>query len=505
MSVLKKSRVWIAPLSVLAALAWQSPTLLADDSAEVTSKGVALSADANGDLRLRIDDSLLKNAPDDLHNALLEVIHNNETYRQKPGLVGSDGKAHYVVRLGREEAGTELELKPVSPETPATELASMLATSFGTLITLSVADTFYNAKSGNHFAVGSQPKDNLLTDFFRNHVRQSVLISSMANGDVITSAGQSLLPKNTTGRTNWDETLPYLGSAAATGALSFGLHSNKTAWFNKPSLDDNIGLYHASATTTALATALRKINESALNDLSDLDERTVSHAARAATVIESAAVMAIANAAFGSGPAAGNGKSWINSVIPNSMAITLTYTVRDLASELSADILGDSIMGDFAAAGAMTAGAGLMHLWANYTGHPLDVTAMNYQSTVGFLAGEAAGVSIGFGLQNLINEKMEGQSQDKVRMARLGSAAALSFAMKVAASQVGFGPVAKILNPMADGVIITNTLDAMLTVKDLVVEPWIVKPLMQWSGMEKDQTPSMRLESSSIRRPLLDV
>ncbi len=506
---------WLVPFSALL-LAGSAAMVSADSpepelsvqaaTAEITNPQATLHTDEQGDLHLRVNQSLIQSSPEKLQSALLELIHNNHNYSQRPTEVDPDGNVRYLVQLGADEAGTELHIKQISVNDDVEDIASLLATNFGTLITLKAVDFLQSYATGTPLAFGSVAGDNILKDYIRNHARQAILISSLNNGEAVSRTTSAMLdaytPDQDTGRTQWQDALPPLASAAVSAGVSYGLHDASTAWYQKSSFEDNLGVYHMSSTTNSLGLALRKVNEAAIGSYTELDQKTTRHIARAASIIETAAVLALANYTVGANPSANNGHDWGKSLFTNATSITLTYSVRDLISEVAEELTGSNTLSELVAATGMTAASSLIHV----VGNPLQISSMNYTSTVGYLSAEAAGASVGFGLQKLINDSLAGQDPYKIRTARLGSAAVLSFVLKGAARQFaghGWDAVANILSPMADGVIITNTFDGLTALKDTIVEPWLINPLLHKVASNRmENRPAIRLKAQTIRQPI---
>jgi hypothetical protein len=523
MRLLSKSRHWLAPLSAIL-LSSPAAVMASDNQPTVhnSHKAVTMSAGSEGDIRLRISHKAMSDSPDNLKDALLEVIHNKQTYRTSPVQVDQEGKAHYLVKLGLDEAGTEIQLKPVSATTPLAEFISLMATGVTTLLTLKVADTGYSyLTQADHLPYRSMATDNYAGDIIRNYARQSIMLSTFVGGDAVAGLTASALgaappPPLTTGsssapssRTTWKDAIPDITSGLVMGLPSWFLHSNSSgnAWPDNSKLGAFVGMYSASSTTNTLSRALRKLHEAGLHDLTDLDQTRVQRLSQAFTVVESSVVLAALNGLNWAKPGLAGGTSWWGSVLSNSAAITLTYNVRDLTAGLSTDWLGHKAVGELLAAVPMAAFASVMQIWGNHRlGQPLQVGDMSYHSTLAFMSGEAAGASLGFGLQKVINHLYDGDvNAPSTRAARLASAAISVVALKGAARIPQLGVLGNVVSTMGDGVLIANALDAMMVMKEAFIEPWVVTPLLKKTGLAQKETPAIRLNSVAVRRPLFDV
>ena len=473
--------------------------ITANTSTELTQSGATLRTDAQGHLRLRVNHTLLNNPPEKLYNSLLELLHNEKTYNARPERIDSDGQLHYLVRLNQDDADVELEIKPVPVSSPIEEIISMEAIHFTTLITLRAVDYLYSSHTGaDLLSFGSVRNDSIVQDYIRNNARQAILLSTLGNGIAITNCSQSMIGEPPDGRTRWQDVLPALASAGTTAGVSYSLHDPTARWYDKSSWEDYVGLFHMSSTTNSLVLALRKANEAFINNVSDIDQRTTQHLGKAAAVIESIAALALASSAFDFHPRANGGYDWGKSLLSNSLSISVSYTVRDLVTELAEDISGSSTLGELVSASTMAAGSSLLHV----VGNPLTETDMTYKSTTGFILSEAAGAGIGFAMQKQINRSLDGVAPYKLRAVRLGSAAILSFAMKGTARYFagsGWPITANILSPMADGVIISNVLDVFGAVQEGLVEPWIIKPLLNWVNPTRpEKNPAIRLRAKVV-------
>ena len=511
MGILRKSKHWLAPLSVFLLGSPAMAMAMASEGKIPTinsaRQGVSLTADDLGDLHLSISHKAMTGAPTELKDALLDLIHNDQSHRSKPIHVDPEGKAHFLVQLGKDEAGTEIHLKPLSTKTPVAEIVSLAATGLTTLLSLKVADIGYSRLSkSDHLPFGFQPQEPFFKDHLRNYGRQSILLSTFAGAEAINGAVGGAIGQGTDERTTWKDAVPQLTSSIITGLPAWTLHDSTKPWYDLDTWTNHVGMYHTSATTNNFNQSLIKLNEAALNDLTSLNQTTVTRISQAAAVVEGSVALLALDSLNIAGPGAANGTSWFKSALSNSMAITLTYNFRNLMANLSKDVIGDDSIGEFLAAAPMAAGAAALQLWGARGGVPMAIQDMNYSSTVAFLSAEAAGASLGFGLQKLVNQLAGDENSTSTRTARIGSTTLAGLVLKGIASRPELGLAQNVLSPMGDGIIIANTLDIMMLAKDTIIEPWVVTPLLKMAGVIKEtETPAIRLKTDAVRRPLFEA
>ncbi|WP_281648695.1 hypothetical protein [Parendozoicomonas sp. Alg238-R29] len=524
MSMLNRTRHLLTPLSALLlaspaiSMAEQNtpdPTpVIRSEAAQITHKGAKLSADDDGRLHLRISHELMISKPDQLKDALLEVILNSQTHRSTPTEVDGDGKIHYLVELGKNESGTELFLKPVSLESPVTKAISDIATGTLFLLSMKAVDKANKYKNGgDSFQFGSVDEDFLYQSFPRNYLRQGMLLSAFGTGEAISTLGSAALGR-TKGeqRTNLADALPDFASTGLMALASRGAYTGNVDIISASEWRDIISLYSMSSTTNTLSTTLQKTIASIGHDLTDWSDQTIDRSAQASQIVLSSTILAILSKYSDYKPGSNDSKSWGKNFLTSSMAITVTYNVRELASDFVTDMTGSKTWGEFLTAGVMAAGAGIVQ--ARNKGR-LKFNNMTYKETSTFMAAEAAGASLGFGLQRAVNALVGDESSSKARAARIGTAfvaaVALKGATELATLYIPGGRTwkktfTKVLGPMGDGVIIANMFDIMNLTSETVVEPWFVKPIAQSLGLAtpNKQLPALRLRANVIRRPLLE-
>ena len=187
------------------------------------------------------------------------------------------------------------------------------------------------------------------------------------------------------------------------------------------------------------------------------------------------------------------------------MAITAIYNFRDLVADLSADAVGGNrTLGEFAATGALLASTSIPYLAGDklggYHGLMLGETA------------EAAGFSLSMAIGQAINLAIGGDSTaPETRLARVATGLAVALAMHAATKQLPVGKELKgftkdylkpVLGSAATGTVIVNTFELLSLVKDEVVKPLIVAPLLGKKSSTAAPTPSLRMRAQITRRGL---
>ena len=469
MNVFSTTRHWFTPLSLLFLSGLIAPFVTANPpETEPSPEVIEFNRDDQGGLHLHVNDTLAQNSSENLDQTLIRKLYNDqESQPQKPIVADSNGNIHYLAKVDKDSTGHQLHLIPIHANTPLSEISSRLATSFTTLIILNVADRLYRYYNGGaplSFAPNSD--HGVIHSFALDYANMASLASAFTHSDALTLAGQTVLSKSDSAeRTTWKDVLPPMASAMATGGFYWGTQTQTDALH----LGKLINNYHLGATTAALATSLRKLNEATVNSLTDLNPNHVKHIGRFAALTESTALLALISKTLDIDPTVNDPtKEWFKSALPCSVTTTMIFSLRDLVSEFTGDLIGNPTFGEFLTASGFTAAAYLL---------------APYKKNISSTAAETAGLSIGFGVQKLVNSMMQNENANSTRAARLTSAAALSFAMKTAALYVG--PMgANLLNPMATGVIIANTFDVLAVVKDVVFQPWVINPLLKLAGMQ---------------------
>ena len=519
MSMLNKPRHLLAPLSVLLlgspSLTWAEQAVEQDipEAVQVTKKGARLSADDEGQLHLRIDNSLLTGKSDELKKALLEVVLNKQSYKSSAHEVDEDGKVHFLVQLGQDEAGTDIQLKPVSMDSPAIKALSHITTGTAFLISMKAVDYGhkYFTTDKTSFRVGYSSDDPFYKDLPRNYLRQGMLLSTFGIGEAISTTGSQLLGRTPEDRTNFLDVIPDVASTLAMGTASMLMNDPEVPFDEVKTWGDMVGVYAGASATNTFTRAIKRATESAFHDFAGLDDKTAARSAQATQIVIISSLLAGLNQFTEYHPGTKDAKVWSKNYMTNALAITATYKVQELATDLIADLTENQTLADFAAAGVMAAGAGAMQA---YHKGALRFSDHSYKATTAFMAAEAAGMSLGLGLQKTVNALMGDEHSTQTRAARIGSSIVASMALKGAtilaskyfpggdAMKVG---AANILSPMADGVIISNVLDIMSLTSDLLVEPWVVKPLASKLGLtNKEKAPTLRLRATVMRRPAIE-
>ncbi|MTI13773.1 hypothetical protein [Sansalvadorimonas verongulae] len=529
MSMLHRTRHLLAPLSALLlgnpAIALAETETVAEPSApesvQVTSKGARLTADSEGQLHLRVDHSLLTSQPDDLKNALLEVVLNNHSHLAPAGEIDSDGKIHYLVRLGRDEAGTDIRLKPISLDSPVTRAISDITTGAIYLISMKVAD--YSIKyrseesSPRHFTLDSQAGESIHKEISRNHLRQGILLSVLNTGEAISTLGSHMLGRKPgEDRPNLLDPIPDIASTAVMGMGSILMQTDGLDWLKTSTWDQMITLYATSSATNTFSRAIKRTTESVFHDLTGWGDTTSARAGQAAQILISSALLAGLNRYTNFKPG-GNpegtteGSVWGQNYLTNSLAITVVYNARELTADLVSDLTGSQTLADFTTSGLMATGAGIMQAISRAGWNMADHT---YRATTAFVAAEAAGVSLGYGLKKAVNGLLGDEKSTTTRVARVGSSVLAAFALKgfskLAANYIPGGDAMRngfinVVSPMGDGVIISNMFDIMSLTSEVLVEPWVVKPIANRIGLTNpEKTPVLRLRATALRRPLIE-
>ncbi len=511
MSMLNRTGLWLAPLTVSVFLLGNPAAVLAEEAKEATftqRKAINLSADNQGDIHLRVSNKMLASEPGQLQNAMLEVIMADESHRSMPLQIDDSGNVHYLIHLGRDEAGTDIHLQPVSASTPLTQATSLLATGVGTLLTLKAVDMGYSYATNSKFMpLAGRKNDTFVKAMTKNYVRQGVLLSAFGNGQAISAYTRQALGIEEGGRTQWQDVIPELTSTVLTGAASWALHKN-TAWHKANNLQSQVSLYHASSATNTFAGVFNKLNGATLNDLTDWDDKSIDTVSRIGSIIESGLILTLLDR-FGANPATNGGKSWLKSYFTNSMAITAVYGVRELAVGATKNLTGNEHLSEFLTSAGMITSAGILQI---ASGGKLNMNDMTYRATIASMSAEAAGVSLAFGLQNLINSSLgEHEDSPKARAVRVGTLLLAGAVVHGVAGKIGAGTgtlatsLKKMLGPVGDGIIIANTMDILIMAKDQIVEPWIIKPLLRTTCNYKPESPAMRLRANATRRPLVQA
>ena len=523
MSMLYRTRHLLAPLSAFLlgspALTMAEPVVKqsAPESVQVTSKGARLTADSEGQLHLHVDHSLLTSKPDDLKKALLEVVLNNHSHLTPAAEVDANGKIHYLVKLGKDEAGTDIRLKPVSLDSPITKAISDIATGAVYLISMKVTDCGTRYRSENDvsrgFAFGQQKFDSMPKDISRNYLRQGILLSSFSTGEAISSIGSHLMGRKPgEDRPNLLDPIPDIASTAVMGVGAMLIHTDGLDWAKSSTWDQMVSLYATGSATNTFNRAIKRTAESVFHDVTDLDDTTSARAGQATQIVVSSVLLAALNR-FTDFTPAGNpdmerGSVWGQSYLSNSLAITVVYNARELTADLISDVTDNPTLSEFVTSGLMATGAGIMQAVSKAA---WSMNNHTYRATTSLMAAEAAGASLGFGLQKAINGLM---GDEKSTAARIGSVMlagiALKGASRLAATYLPGGKAVQngfvnVLSPMGDGVIISNMLDIMSLTSEALVEPWVVKPIANKLGLTNpEKMPALRLRATALRRPLIE-
>ena len=341
MSMLQKSRHWLAPLSIMLLGSPVLPTSADSTSAvEIPASGTSIRADKSGDIHLRISRDLITGSPENLREALLDVILNGKNHSARPASIDDDGKIHYLVSFGQNEASSEIHLKPLPAETRLEDAIADAVTGLSTILTLSVVDgitrwrkanaepylnlnTAYRSKNiivqepadaANNLPETSikHPKDNYAKGLARSYASHATLVSSFFNGGAVSGLTSHALGPNDTGRTSWADILPDLTSTLTMGFSGGALHylSDYSKIDDMPhqvlgeqrTVLSHVSLYNMSSTTNTLTRMIRKAHEALLNDVTSLDDYKVEKIAQVAPILEGALALTALNYSGYAGP-----------------------------------------------------------------------------------------------------------------------------------------------------------------------------------------------------------
>ncbi len=518
MSILQKSRHWLAPLSLFL-LGSTIPPASANSAAatDVTSAGASVHADADGDIHLRVSRDLLTGDPVTLKRALLDVILNGQSHSSQPVSIDDTGRLNYLISLGEDQADTLVSIKPLPASTTLEDTLAMLATGLGTVLTLHIGDWYYHYPSSHKHAyfhlnpewaeksrripMSGDKKlkveaDNFTGALARNYANQSLLISSMATGEALKGLTARQLEPNITGKPQLSDLVPDAVSALTTGLTGGGIYQLMTdhrGLANMSSINDRHALYLMSSTTTNLSTLIRKAHEVALDHVIDLDDKTLTRVSQAATILENMVALAAMTQLGWVDP---SGESYGLSFLPASAAITAIYNFRDITSDLITDATGQRTIGELGAAATMLAGAGISYQIGSKLG--------GYEGIAQGLTAEATGFSLAMAANLVLDRYIEGDpASPKVRAIKAAAGLATATALHTLARLTSSNWVSlkKVFGNAADGAVILNSLELLMLAKDELVKPYVIRPLLKKAGIEQSSpTPALRLRAHIVQR-----
>ncbi|MCL6271640.1 hypothetical protein M3P05_17115 [Sansalvadorimonas sp. 2012CJ34-2] len=551
MSMLQKSRHWLAPLSIMLLGSTVLPAS-ADSTGpvEVTPAGASVRADSSGDIHLRVSRELLTGSPENLREALLDVILNDRNHSAQPVSIDDDGKIHYLVSFGTNQAGSHIHLKPLPSEAKLEDAIANAVTGLSTILTLSVVDGisrwrnlsedkylnlnykkagekhgYYRQNADDQYLDASNnvipdinvtsphidwvEGDNFAQGLARNYANQAVLVSSFLHGDAVKDMVAHQVGPNETGRTSWTDILPDLSSTLAMGFSGGGLRYlqdypkydgiDHRALGKGRTVLDHVSMYNMSSTTNTMSRSIRKFHEALLNDVTELDDGVVTKIAQVAPILEGALALAALNYSGYAGPDVDDSNSYLQNFLPVSVAITAIYNFRDLTADLATEAAGDRTLGEFAATGALLASTAIPYLLGDKLG--------SYKDLVLGETAEASGFSLSMAIGMTLNKAIGGDpSSTQTRLVNASSGLAIALVMhtlqKYLPVKDDSGTLMKdylkpVLGNAATGTVIMNTLDLLSLAKDELIKPYLVAPLLDKMGASKPASaqPALRLRA----------
>ncbi|MCY4473715.1 MAG: hypothetical protein OXC07_12995 [Kistimonas sp.] len=347
---------------------------------------------------------------------------------------------------------------------------------------------------------------NPLTRTGREFMRKSLILSTRNSADGTSQMLRQILASNSV---PGDELLANL-TASALGGLVF-MAAQRAATAPPASQDWNsvIGFSHAVISQGFLMEALSNLN----NILVDLtlgttdsqqqaEKRTIL--GRVTSLLESGLILSLLtqniNAAAN---AEDNNLTWMQAFLLRPATIGLFQQMKGLVSTLAARTYGNKAERHLVTSGLLASAALPMHY---LRGPVTDTGQASLGSLLTDLTTENTGVNLGVGLAQLLDESLQGENPNlaystAVRMGlTLGAALTLQAASQLAEGMTGGSYLKPVLRSLGYGFTTASVAEFLRGVRQLLIEPWVMQPLMdQGGGLLKASTEDSVESGVSVR------
>ena len=517
MSLLQSVRSAVTPwtlllFGVVAPLSWAATSPVGDGLLDSYS-GISVTTDDTGDMRLRVRHDLLTGRPDVLKEGLLEVLLDDQKLLLPPAKVDLQGNIHYLVSLGENEGGKEINLTPV-PNPAMVDVASKLATGAAALLTVGALDAFLHRSSRDflHLASpdGESSNSDTLTYLTRAYGRNAVLQATATVAEGLTDEALTCtLPAS--GLTGDSRTLNSLWRSAFLGGVGSLLQRIGGAQQSKKKSDFTVGDFVAESFRGGaygqLFKGVHSLHKGALSHSTDWSENAVDRAARVAVIAETAAALLTSSSTLAAGAARGGNatgeENYFATVLLNSLA---SNSRKLLEQEVKRDGDGDTLPGRDLLVGLLTfGGAGVSY----QIGDKLMGGGRVFANTWSV----ESGVSIGKALKNLtataIDERGNSLGADLL-VAGAGLAGVvtlheLSRYLDTAPSLYLLGKVsdwgvAPLFRNLVIGMTVHNSGEWLNLLKDHLIKPYWAFPAVDRLSLSGDhRTAALRLRGVPSR------